>query len=441
MDSRIQQLSAQFPGLSDEIIQSVLSSSGNFEQAVITLSEMCAPSTLNEMTFQASNETKLSFLKLVFDQLDHGVIHAALLNNKWSVEGALDPLLRAEEERTRLEIEKRKREEELRKKKEQEERARLEQEKKRNEMKTRVQSLTAMFPHIDKNFISDTAQSPDFNMDTAIMMLSQIEQERVEVEKKRLRQEEYQRKTKEKAELERQAKLKVEIASKDELKRAFFQESTSNWTSSSSSSPFSKPTDGTGDLSKEREAMINITSDIVPNLTKSEITKIFQENGWNIKTALPSLEKSSLIRMQQKLALLFPFVDTSMLNDIVAQAFPDEFRAVSNLSPIQNYEQNLVFQNSEVQLAKKNLDEAIKRSQALNQTILNIKADRAKQDMLLNASVYSIAEKQMLKTAQDLVRQRVSQVVQPNGTSPCIVLHSNHSSRCTSHCRMMYFSL
>lgn len=93
----LRQLREVFANLSNEpgndVIEGVYEGVGRkFEEALMALEAM--GSTILR---PISNETKLAFLGMVFDQLSAAAIQDTLIAHSWSVEAALDDLLEMEE--------------------------------------------------------------------------------------------------------------------------------------------------------------------------------------------------------------------------------------------------------------------------------------------------------------------------------------------------------
>jgi len=169
-------------------------------------------------------ERKLAFLKLAFDKLDPNLIQQALVRHNWSVDGALDDILKAEEERCRiLELKKyelyqglrplahfcynRQKEEEERKRRELEQLKMLEQQRQLSEQRNKVTFMQGMFPNLSEQFIAQQLQAHNWNPDAAFGVLEANEAKiRQDLEAARLEQ---QRRAQWEAEQRRQAEVRA----------------------------------------------------------------------------------------------------------------------------------------------------------------------------------------------------------------------------------------
>lgn len=122
--------------------------------------------TLQNALTRVPPERKLSFLTLAFDKINPNWIQQVLSKYNWSVEVALDDILKAEEARLKQLEEQRRREEEERKKREDAERAIIEARRVENERHNVVVFCQSMFPALHPAFVAETVAKSGFNAGT-----------------------------------------------------------------------------------------------------------------------------------------------------------------------------------------------------------------------------------------------------------------------------------
>jgi hypothetical protein len=138
-------------------------------------------------------ERKLTFLRLAFDKLNPNLIQSILQHWNWSVEGAIDDILKAEEERDRQEQAIRKAEEEERRRREMERLQQLEEQRKAMEKQNQVLFFVSMFPAIPQHYIVQTLEHNKWNGDATFPVLEAADHARRQQELAQKRQEEAHR--------------------------------------------------------------------------------------------------------------------------------------------------------------------------------------------------------------------------------------------------------
>jgi len=119
-------------------------------------------------------DTKLKFLKVIFDKLDENTIKSILATYYMSVESALDELLDLEAQRALQEELKRKKLDDERMKKEREERLLLEKQRQEIERNNKLFQLQARFPTFDSQLVRDTLQTFEWDYEAAFKISTSV---------------------------------------------------------------------------------------------------------------------------------------------------------------------------------------------------------------------------------------------------------------------------
>jgi len=352
-----------FPKMEETLVVDLYSQLGeNFEKTYQAIAEMENLNTRMQQ-IQISPERKLSFMKLCFDKLDPSLIEAILKKYNWSVETALDDLLSLEEERCRIEAEARRQLDLQRMQQQEMENRRLFEAQQDMQRRALVAHYKSLFPRVDEGYITQILVQHNWDGQVAYNYLAPIEMNLQQ-------QEQYDRQMR-----EQEARNEAERWRQEQERRIQAMHASSldslivgvqNWDQlvnkfevAQDTGPVDQampPPPQINDEQAERAYYIDLAKEFY-GIDQGLATQIFVDTHWDIRLALPKLEQHCKVHFQQKLKSQFPSLTPQEVDRAVAQYFPNENKAVQQLTTLST----LQLLEKALAQARSRLDDAIKR--------------------------------------------------------------------------------
>jgi len=310
-----------FPSYDREALRSIYQAERfNFQQAYTAISKM-EHTTVVKIT----PERVLAFVRAIFEQLPPSLVQGILQKWKWSVEGALDELLAAEEARCQRVEEERRRLEEERFQREMAELRIRQQQQAELERRAAFNHFQALFPRLSPEIISYEFQRQPYNPEVIYHALLAREQERIQQEQYVLQQREAQLRAAEaqrKAEEDRMMQHGVDQVVQqgwEQLLKANDWNDVARMVGGYSDAEQQKEKER-----REREEMVHVARETFPFLSETEIRQIFEANNWNKEKAIAQLEARSYTKVHSRLCEMFPVLGAQEVDAVLRQYFPND---------------------------------------------------------------------------------------------------------------------
>jgi len=388
--------------MDQEAINLVYSGLGeNFEKAYQAITEMeKAP----QQPAQIAPEQKLSFLKIVFEKLDPHLIEASLKKFNWSVEGALDELLDLEMRRSAAEAEARRQIEMQRWQQQQAENQRIWLAQQELERRNIISHFRNLFPRINEQFIIETLTKCSWDQNAVYYQLQPIELQLIQ-------KEQYEHQLREQAFKREEERWKNEEAARLQQATAFLQPSAidsmingvQNWDQLVNRFESGHPETANPDLQRDRVFYCDLAQEFW-QVDSTVALQIFESTHWDMKLAFPCLEQYSFTQYKKKLQENFPTLSEQEIDPILVKCFPNENKAVqqlSTLSRIQLLEQA-------INQARNRLDEALKRQENTQMKFLEQQKKWATQQ--LEVQKLPPGERSLMESAYQMLQQKETEL-------------------------------